>query len=77
MNLPFVDNGEVSMERSVAFGINYRWLATCDRYHMACYMQYMTSYMTQLYMTRPGTIKGQAGKSGDKLGKTGTGIEIH
>ena len=39
----FVENGGVSMDRSVAFGISYRWLVTCDTYHMACYMQCMTS----------------------------------
>ena len=41
--LPRVDNGGVSMERVVAFGVSYRWLVICDTYHMASYMQYMTS----------------------------------
>ena len=68
-----MDNGGVSIERSVTFGVSYRWLVTCDTYHMACYMQ----NMTQLYVTRPGTRKGQAGKSGDKLAKMGTDMDGH
>ena len=65
------------MKGSMAFYVRYWGLVTCDTYHMMCYMQYMTSDMTQLYMTRPGTIKGQAGKSGDKLGKAGTDTDRH